>query len=76
MNVLIGFFLGAVLSILPHLVIADDGGVLYCDEVGISFADDFDDQGTWLWGQHIWTCDGRVVRTETFTSEAADLGLP
>ncbi len=76
MNVVIGFFLGAVLSILPHLVVADDGGVLYCKEVGFSFADEFDDQGNWLSGQHITTCDGRVVRTDTFTSEAADLGLP
>jgi hypothetical protein len=59
-----------------HLVVADDGRVLYCDRVGLIFHDSFDDQGRWLKGWHEYTCDGRSVRTEEFTSEAADLGLP
>jgi len=49
--------------------------MLYCDQVGFYFTDSFDDHGNWLSGGHVWTCDGRAVRTETFTSEAADLGL-
>ncbi len=76
MNVILGFLLGGVLSILPHLVVADSGQLLYCDVPGFFFADSFDDQGTWLSGSHVWTCDGRAVRTETFTSEAEDLSLP
>jgi hypothetical protein len=59
-----------------HVVVTDDGQVLYCDQVGMSFADDFDDQGRWLKGWHEYTCDGRTVRTDEFTDESADLGLP
>ena len=75
MNALVGFLIGGVLSMLPHLVVADDGRTLYCDQVGFYFTDSFDDHGNWLSGSHVWTCDGSAVRTETFTSEAADLGL-
>ena len=62
--------------ILPHLMVAEDGRVIYCNQPGFSFADQFDDQGRWVEGYHIWTCDGREVFRQTFTSEAADLGLP
>lgn len=63
-------------TVATHIVVDEDGQVLYCDQVGMAFADDFDNQGRWLKGYHIWTCDGRTVRTDEFTSEAADLGLP
>jgi hypothetical protein len=58
-----------------HTVVTDEGQVLYCDRVDVIYADDFDDQGRWLKGWHIYSCDGREVRTDEFSSEAADLGL-
>lgn len=67
--------LSAFVFLSSHLVADDEGRVVYCKEVGLTFADSFDNDGNWLSGQHIWTCDGREVRIDEFTSEAADLGL-
>ncbi len=72
----IGFLLGGVLMVLPHLMVESGGRVFYCDQPGFYFADKFDDHGIWQEGYHIWTCDGEEVRRQTFTSEWEDLGLP